>query len=141
MNYTVSAKTARLLKDADFPQETHFWWISTSHRITQQGKRINYYNRLGRIEEHHRSASLSDNLAAPIAEELLQQIKPFFKGDSAYIPTFILDHSIRGDGFVPIYTAWFTAPEDTHGLPSFRNESLAECVAECWLYLKKEGIG
>jgi hypothetical protein len=139
MIHTVSVKTAQLLKDAGFPQETYFWWISTSHRITKQAKRINYYTRLGRIDEHHRSASLEDDLAAPIAEELLQHIRPFHKEDTTYISTFITDHSLRDDEYVPIYVSWFTAPDDKNGLPAFRNESLAELAAECWLYVKRRG--
>lgn len=140
MNYTVSAKTAQFLKDAGFPQDTHFWWISTSYRITKQGKRINSYTRIGDIREHHRCASLEDNLAAPIAEELFARIRPFRKDNAIYTPTFITDHTLQDDTPIPIYVGWFTPEPDTNGMPTFRNTSLAEVAAESWLYLRKQMI-
>lgn len=129
MVHTVSVDTARQLKAAGFPQETEFWWINTSHRVTADGKRINYYNRLGYKTDLDHLASLHEDLAAPIAEEILQTLPGAFGRDnSIHIPTFIKDDAI--------YMAFFTSDDSSDTLPSFREHTLAEALAQMWLFMR-----
>lgn len=119
---TVSLVTARLLKENGFPQNTEFGY----------GFKIDNIIRI--YHKHYESAIGVEYLcSSPTTDKLLDEL-PYVISNREYCLMIC-----KGDN---CYGVWYgnISERDTVQRGYFRGESLCECLASLWLWLKKEGL-
>jgi hypothetical protein len=124
---TVTLKTAEELKEAGFPREAYFSWISDDEGDWHLSE-----SSLLSEEEIKEYA-----YAAPTAEEILEQLPFFIKTKENQIYYLSIKITMKGDRkqYLVEYLGYVWGIKQDNGL-----ELLAEAAAKMWLYLKKEGL-
>ncbi len=126
---TVSLKTARLLKEAGFRQDSEYAWMWLEDETTDDLEDKHILLHLYEIEHMALDRVF---YSAPTTDEIL-----------AELPKKILTYNLRigcGESYNPFYVK-FVDDEDVYiGHPMIENESLPEVLAAMYLWLKKEGL-
>lgn len=120
-SHTTSLKMAKRLKEAGYPQEGEFWWKHYEK------------NKVGQLpvlmpDEDINDSFMEDYYAAPLATELLERIPVRLYISKEKQP-------LAGNSIL-----WHVSGQEGSGIPIFAEESLTDALAECWLYLKQEGL-
>ncbi len=137
---TVSLETAKQLKEAGFPQESHFKWVEGSN-----GKGKYFIECDERVITSHAGW---DTVAAPTAEEILERLPTLIKSDQidGRDREYHLEINKIDSGYDLRYIdRWTDLDTDkmARTIPNggyFANASFAEAAAKLYLYLKKEAL-
>ncbi len=127
---TVSLETARRLKDAGFRQNTIFLWASWSTGTQDMDNVVEFREFLEwrKKREHGVKEQVWDAYAAPTTDELLTKIPEEYDGGSLAMT--------RKSVYYEIYEPY----EPAYVKHCFGGSNLVEALANCWLYLKQEGL-
>lgn len=127
---TVNLELSKELKEAGYPQEARFRWYSGIDHLK---------------DEHiYLSESAFDNLyqpkaiaASPTADEILERLPSFFLAEFDGIE---YNHQIVIEKEDSSYLVGAKNLTDGCYMENVVDESLADALAQMWLYLKKEGL-
>lgn len=122
---TVSLELAQSLKEAGFPQDTHFY--ITFDKFENTEKLVTYSRALIDGKEHKKHIR-DDWYAAPTAEEILEQL-----------PASVIDKETRENTPLRIYRGsdWLVSYHVTFNRPFLeaKDKCLAEAAGKMYLYL------
>jgi len=123
---TVSLKTAKLLKEAGFPQETALFY-----RVDEFG---NVFERNANEDPLKMQKVLGTNIyyAKPTIDELLEELPESLIQDG-YLAMMKIIRTPSKEYFVT-----YQSSREDRG--TVENESLPEALAQMWLWLKKEKL-
>lgn len=125
---TVSLETAKQLKEVGFPQETEFYW-----RVPDDEEKSTVESR----EKMKKFYYIFPTYASPTADEILEELPQTIKYNGKTYHLFI---SMGLDRQYFVVYANELDYEYNAPFPIKMRHSLAEAVAEIYLYLKKEGL-
>jgi hypothetical protein len=143
---TVTLETAKALKEAGYPQNTQFVYSGFKQNYPISiGYKGNGYIAVTQVDENRNDIGLNvlpDSeyeviIAAPTAEEILEQLPFFIKTKENQIYYLSIKITMKGDRkqYLVEYLGYVWGIKQDNGL-----ELLAEAAAKMWLYLKKEGL-
>lgn len=130
---TTSLETSKLLKQAGFPQSTHFRWADLRIDEIADGKQLEICSH---PEDIH-----NFSFAAPTAEEVLNEL-PLVLDKHCYLKVFRQD--TPGNYNEKYWHIAYNENRHTCGKPSQMawqfETSLAEAAAKMYLYLAEKGL-
>jgi len=136
---TVTLETAKKLREAGFPQETHHKWIEGSN-----GQGVYFLDCDLRVIASHKGW---DIVAAPTAEEVLDQLPAWIKmeddeGQAYLIVEKYEDENNENCNYKVKYeSAYAEYPEPSRLIDEdLWFVTLAEAAAKMWLYLKEHKL-
>lgn len=129
---TTSLELSQQLKEAGYPQESHFWWFKQLGTEDTSDPAFGGYDEWVLVE----SAAIDEGymaqdraFASPTADEILEKLPSSIVNDYFWIEKKSWGYAVH------LYP---------HGSPDSKHEeqgkTLADAAAKCWLYLKKEGL-
>lgn len=120
---TTSLETSKALKEAGFRQEDiTYWWHD--YNVHNDGLSVKNYYLMNEKPTH---SGLAKDYAAPTTDELLEELPKDTEICKRLSNYFIVNCEVDAKG-----PTWLHV--------RFDNESLPEALAQCWLWLKKEGL-
>jgi len=135
---TVPLETAKALKENGFPQETYFHWFPFDKGIHKWqvvgGLSKNTIKGWKYHEKHNSDFSF---YSAPSTDELLEQF-PWRINYNRNPSDLMITRGPKN--FTVRYVNAFKVPFRSTPEKGFVNESLPECLAEMWLYLKQQNL-